>query len=386
MSKNQNIQHVEDLVLNGKDGIDDAKMFFSELEKIFSGQSSNKIKTSLKWDGSPSVVCGVNPENGKFFVGTKSVFNKIPKLNYTLKDIQTNHGSNKNLVWVLNLLLKYLPELNMNGIYQGDLLFWPRLVKKRIIDGEKHLVFKPNSISYAIKENSPMGKKILSSKVGIVFHTKYTGRKIKRLKPLFEPDISSFKESKNVWFIDSSFNDIKNLSETERKNIHNSLTSTSDLINVKFFEELETIPKIKIYINQYINYNVKKGISVFNSLSFMNWLIHHIENEKSKLKSQKGKESRDDTKKTIFSFIHDNKKDFNNIFVVRNILLRIKNIFIGKINSSNQNINTFFDMGKDIQRTGPEGLVISTSNGGRLVKIVDRIEFSRKNFILSERK
>ena len=82
MNKNQNIQHVEDLILNGVGGINDATLFFRELEKIFSGQPSKSIKASLKWDGSPSIVCGINPENGKFFVGTKSVFNKTPKIYY----------------------------------------------------------------------------------------------------------------------------------------------------------------------------------------------------------------------------------------------------------------------------------------------------------------
>jgi len=386
MNKNQSIQHVEDLILNGVDGINDATLFFRELEKTFSDQTSKSIKTSLKWDGSPSIVCGTNPENGKFFVGTKSVFNKTPKINYNIKDIQENHKSNKNLIWILSLLLKHLPELNMDGIYQGDLLFWPRLIRQRIIEGKKYLMFKPNSITYAVEKDSFSGKNIQSSQIGIVFHTKHTGRKMKTLKIDYNPDISHFNDSKAVWFIDSSYNDIKGLTKTEKEYIHKELNSMEGGFGLEFFKELDKTPKIKTYLTRYINHNIKHNIKKFSSVSFISWLSYRIEEEKRKLKSVKGKKNRDDIKAVIFSFIENNKKNFDLFFKTRNRLLKIKNIFINKINSSNKDIHTFFDIGNTVKRTAPEGLVVSALGGRKIVKLIDRTEFSRKNFTISERK
>ena len=57
---------------------------------MLAGNIGGKLNMSVKWDGAPAVFCGTNPENGKFFVGTKSVFNKTPKINYTPTDIRRN--------------------------------------------------------------------------------------------------------------------------------------------------------------------------------------------------------------------------------------------------------------------------------------------------------
>ena len=92
----RHLTHLEDLVfLQGYQG---AKKSLSFLSDVFNEMNKNKLtKNPLviqqKVDGAPSIVAGWNPENGKFFVGTKSVFNKIPKLNYTNEDITKNHSS-----------------------------------------------------------------------------------------------------------------------------------------------------------------------------------------------------------------------------------------------------------------------------------------------------
>ena len=78
--KNLHLEHPEDTILTGDLSVLDA----------FSNRMHNSY--SVKIDGSPAIVWGVNPENGKFFVGTKSVFNKrTPKVNYSIQDIERNH-------------------------------------------------------------------------------------------------------------------------------------------------------------------------------------------------------------------------------------------------------------------------------------------------------
>ena len=81
--KNKHLEHVEDCILDGKQGAITAVNFLS----------TKQSEVSVKYDGAPAIVYGVNPENGKFFVGTKSVFNKRRiKINYTHTDIESNHG------------------------------------------------------------------------------------------------------------------------------------------------------------------------------------------------------------------------------------------------------------------------------------------------------
>ena len=72
--KNLHIEHPEDSILTG------------DLSVLDAFQSDNHF--SVKIDGSHAIVWGTDPENAKFFVGTKSVFNKrTPKVNYTAEDV-----------------------------------------------------------------------------------------------------------------------------------------------------------------------------------------------------------------------------------------------------------------------------------------------------------
>ena len=111
------------------------------------------------------IICGINPENGKFFVGTKSVFNVTPKINYTSRDIAKNHSE---VADKLNVCLSNLSRLNIKGILQGDLLFTDDL-KVINIDGEKMLSFTPNTITYAVPVDSDLGKKIVNTKWVLYF-------------------------------------------------------------------------------------------------------------------------------------------------------------------------------------------------------------------------
>ena len=92
-SRNTHLEHLEDeIVNNGYDGGVNAVNFLSSIRDMMLGSSSSKLYLSVIWDGAPAVFCGINPDNGKFFVGSKSIFNVTPKINYTNRDIDRNHG------------------------------------------------------------------------------------------------------------------------------------------------------------------------------------------------------------------------------------------------------------------------------------------------------
>ena len=90
--KNVHLEHIEDEVLNGGTaGARSAINFLQSLRDMLAGHAKTKVNITTKWDGAPAIFCGINPENGKFFVGTKGVFAKNAKLNYTDEDIDKNH-------------------------------------------------------------------------------------------------------------------------------------------------------------------------------------------------------------------------------------------------------------------------------------------------------
>ena len=134
MSKNTHLEHLEDsILLDGKQGAKDAFVFLDLLANTFSGKGSNSFKITTKWDGAPAIFCGTHPIVGKFFVGTKSIFNKSPKINFTAQDIDKNHGDSPGLVEKLKVALEYFPELGIKGIAQGDLLFTDDTSTKTIV-------------------------------------------------------------------------------------------------------------------------------------------------------------------------------------------------------------------------------------------------------------
>ena len=181
--KNTHLEHLEDDIINrGSAGGVNAINFLKSVRDMLAGNSGAKINTTVKWDGAPAIICGVNPENGKFFVGTKSVFNVTPKINYTTADIRRNHSG--AVAQKLSVCLNHLSSLNIKQILQGDLLF-TNDKKSASIDGEKMITFTPNTITYAVQASSNIGKKIARAKMGIVFHTMYTGKDMKSLSASF---------------------------------------------------------------------------------------------------------------------------------------------------------------------------------------------------------
>ena len=181
--KNTHLEHLEDDIINrGSQGGVNAVNFLNAVRNMLAGNVGGKLNMSVKWDGAPAVFCGQNPENGKFFVGTKSVFNKTPKINYSTSDIRKNHDG--EVAKKLQVCLANLSRLNIKGILQGDLLFTDDL-KAINIDGEKMISFTPNTITYAVPVNSDIGKKIARAKMGIVFHTSYSGKTMDKLSASF---------------------------------------------------------------------------------------------------------------------------------------------------------------------------------------------------------
>ena len=130
---------------------------------------------------------GTDPENGKFFVGTKSVFNKrTPKVNYSNADIERNHGHNFELSSILHRCFNCLPRIGFEGrVFQGDFIGY---------GGYRD--YKPNAISYTFAEVQNVG-------VVVAPHTEYKGATLKDMNatPLTDKLGEGFIQP-NAWISD----------------------------------------------------------------------------------------------------------------------------------------------------------------------------------------
>ncbi len=380
---NTHLTHLEELILTqGVQGYKIARSFIIELLKNLKGDSDSKINTTVKWDGAPAVFAGINPDNGKFFVGTKSVMNKIPKINYTMEDIEINHGEAPGLVTKLKFALQYLPTLGIKNILQGDFMFDESMVKSTNIDGAPHLSFRPNTITYAVETDSDIGRDVAAAKIGIVFHTTYNNGL--QGGATFGANVSGLRRNSNVWFDDAYFKDttgIVKLTASEAKEVA-TLIKQADSIKINY----DNLPSANL--NIYLNTEIKTGQFVDNAAisfkAFQEWTKQRLDNKIAKLKSDRGKQKAMANKQQQMAMFNERKQDILNIFKVSKLLAEAKLIFVRKYNNAISITKHFKDDGQGgLIVTAPEGYV-AVDRTGQGVKFVDRIEFSRANFAMDK--
>ena len=381
---NTHLTHLEELVLTrGPEGYKMARAFLLELLKTLKGNTKSKIQTSVKWDGAPAIFAGTNPENGKFFVGTKSIFNKVPKINYTKEDIVKNHGHAPGLVDKLTKALEYLPALNIKNILQGDFMFDDEMISTVDIDGEPHYKFKPNTIVYAVPVNSELGKQIEQSKFGIVFHTTYDSLDS---GASFGADVSGLRRAPGVWFDDAFFTDdtgIVTLTDEEEAEVMRLVKAADEVNSSINYDDLPSA-----FLNIYINSEIKKGSFLEDAdksfQGFINWYSQRVQKKINNLKSEKGRERATNNAMETMKAFDEKRNDIANIFRVSRLLFEAKNIFIQKYNNAVYNTKHFVDDGSgDLVASNPEGYV-AVDHRGNGIKFVDRLEFSRANFAVDK--
>jgi len=388
--KNTHLEHLEDDIINrGSKGGVNAINFLKSVRDMLAGHSGTKINTTVKWDGAPAIICGVNPENGKFFVGTKSVFNVNPKINYTTADIRRNHSG--AVAQKLLVCLSHLSTLNIKQILQGDLLF-TNDTKSVSIDGEKMISFTPNTITYAVQSSSGIGKKIARAKMGIVFHTMYTGKTIKTLNANF----GNVRGSGNsrVWVASAAYRDdsgsiMFTKSELSKFDAQIRMAEGSLYKGEKILDEMQSRAndplsvgfRLKSFFNYYIKSN-KGGMGKVKVLQdmFRDYYENILKMEIDARKTDKAKQKYRDILATGLKFINQNKSSLYFAIASHVTLANAKTTLIQKMNQIQQ-IGHYIKTGTGYRVTAPEGFVAVDRVAGA-VKLVDRLEFSRANFTL----
>ena len=385
--KNTHLDHLEDDIINrGAKGGENAINFLKSVRNMLAG-SAGGVNMTVKWDGAPAIVCGVNPENGKFFVGTKSVFNKTPKINYTTSDIRRNHGG--EVAKKLQVCLANLSRLNIRGILQGDLLFTDDL-KLINIDGEKMISFTPNTITYAVPVDSDIGKRIAKARMGIVFHTSYSGKTMDSLSASFGTVRGA--GNRNVFLASAGYKETAvmfNKRELSRfdaqiRMAEGALSKAApilDLMSKTSSDQLSVGFRLKTYFNYFIkNSNSGMGKVATMQEQFRDYFNNILQAEIDAKKTPRGKERFIRAQKDGLRFIDRNKRALYFAIASHITLGTCKNTLLQKMNQI-QSIGNFMRTSKGYRVTAPEGYVAVDKVAGA-VKLVDRLEFSRQNFTM----
>ena len=385
--KNTHLEHLEDDIINrGSKGGENAINFLKSVRDMLAG-SGGAPNITVKWDGAPAIICGINPENGKFFVGTKSVFNVTPKINYTSRDIAKNHSG--EVAKKLNVCLSQLSRLNIKGILQGDLLFTDDL-KAINIDGEKMISFTPNTITYAVPVNSDIGRKIAKAKMGIVFHTQYSGKTMNNLSASFGTVRGS--SNRNVFLASAGYRSSSimfnkrelNRFDAQIRMAEGSLSRAKpilDLMSKNITDDTSVGYRLKTYFNYYIK-NSNAGMDKVKVMQkqFRDYYENYINAEIDSRKTPRGKEKFIKAKKDNLRFIDRNQSALYMAIASHITLANAKNTLLQKM-SQIQSIGNFIRTSTGYRVTAPEGYVAVDSVAGA-IKLVDRLEFSRQNFTM----
>lgn len=388
--KNTHMTHIEELMfLGGVDGTRQAINFLRDLRDMLKGNAESAVDITVKWDGAPAIFAGVDPEDGKFFVAKKGLFAKTPKMYKTNADIDNELSG--DLAKKFKIALTEFSKLGIkSGVYQGDMMFTKGDVKVETIDGQKYYTFQPNTIVYAVPVNTPLGRSIAKAKIGVVWHTTYTGRTIQDMNASFGKDITNkFRNPSTIWMDDATYRDVSgkalfNAKESEKFN--ELLSKAGRLFRSVDGEAFRTITgddelkqKVMTFVNTYIRAGSSFPASKQMAKDLVLYLNEWFQKEIDKKKTEKAKDSWKQKRDDLVNKVALNKNQLIAMFDLMKVLIEAKGMVISQFDKT-QELDTLLRTSNGFQVTRQEGFVAIDKLKGGAVKLVDRLEFSRANF------
>ena len=387
--KNTHMEHIEDLVFNeGVKGTRKAILFLRDLRDMLAGNTKTPVITTVKWDGAPAVFCGIDPSDGEFFVAKKGIFNKEAKVYKTPDDVKADTSG--DLQAKLLIALSEFSKLGIkSGVYQGDLMFTKGDISTETYDGQKYYTFQPNTIVYAVPVSSPLGRQIAKAKIGVVWHTTYTGNSFESMKASFGKDIvGKFNQVSSIWQDDATYQDVSGnatFTKNETAELTGYLSNTGRLFQrtpAGLIDSFSNNPDLLARTKVFMNSLVRNG-QVMNPRTapkqLMDALYDYYQKEIDKKKTPQAKETWTEKRKNVMKIFTDYRmSDFENLFHMINNMVNAKNMIVNKMNEAGS-LKTFIRTKDGFKVTGQEGYV-AIDHIGNAVKIVDRLEFSKANF------
>lgn len=388
--QNKHIEHLEDLIFNnGVNGARQSILFLRSLRDMLAGHSPVKLNTSVKYDGSPSIIAGIDPEDNRFFVAKKSIFNANPKVYKTEEEI--DQDTSGDLANKLKKVFKALSKINLvSGVYQGDLMFTSDSLKREKINNEDYITFHPNTIVYAVPYNSIEGRKIRTSEIGIAWHTAYEGNTLKTLKVVPSKNIANKFQSSTSWMVDVEFRDYSGqatFTAKETSEITNLLSQAGKLfntINGRAIDDISRNTDFLALIKSFNNSYIKQGKQIEDFQAYVSMLFHYIYDKLQKdidsKKTDKGKQGAIQKRTEILKwFSIYSRDDMVKIYKLASLIQQAKHLIINKMNQINL-LATFIKTTNGFKTTSHEGFVCIDHLTNNTIKLVNRMEFSRANF------
>lgn len=391
--KNLHLEHLEDLILNnGYDGAISSLQYIDAIRGMLYTGGQSQSKVTVKWDGAPAIICGIDPVDGKFFVGTKAVFGKTEqkaaKSNADIDKWYPGEGLNAKL----KIALVELSKLGIQKVLQGDMMFTNDSIEESEINGEKHLTFTPNTITYAVPTDSEIGKRIATAKVGIVFHTTYSGETLSDMKAEFGANINNLKKSPSAWVDDAYYKDVSGkatLTKAENSAVLQSLKqskTTLGKVDKARFNTFLQQPDLAKWVKPFINKKITAGQSIGDPTQFVKDFVAYFKERMDKeiagLKSGPegpAAQKRIERNLQLEQFVDDNLNNLLAVMAVYKQVIQLKLKLLKKLELIEQNVGTFLKTDSGYRVTNPEGFVAFGIEGGA-VKLNDRLEFNTANF------
>lgn len=387
--KNLHMMHAEDAVLyKGVRGTRDIILALRSLRDMLAGNAKSTADVTVKFDGAPAVFAGIDPSDGQFFVAKKGIFNKNPKIYKSVSDVRTDTSG--DLADKLVIAFNELQKIGIKGVLQGDIMFTQKDLKTEDYDGEKYITFQPNTIVYAVPTDSELAKTIKKAKIGVVFHTRYTGPTLEMMKASFDFDASELKKTPSVWFQDAKVHDLSGKAtftaeETDELTAKLSIAGKIfQKINSSTLKEIEENPDFAQTLETFNNTYVRRGETVKNTKehvsNLIKWATNRFNKDIESKKSEKGKAAASAKRDEYLKFFSDeNKKNLDLIYQLQNAIIDAKMLIINKLDTLKK-LSTFLRTSNGFKVTGQEGFVAIDHLSGGAVKLVDRMSFSYANF------
>ena len=392
--KNLHLEHLEDEIINnGVAGGRAAINFLRSLRDMLAGNSRSSINMTVKWDGAPAIFAGIDPEDGKFFVAKKSVFNATPKLYKTAAEIDDDLSGALNSKF--KIALAEFSKLGIKGVIQGDLMFTDD-IESQTIDGIKYYTFQPNTIVYAVPQDSALGSMMNSAKIGVVWHTTYAGNALQDMKASFGVNIKGLNKPSSIWMDDATYKDVTGkatFNQKETELVTKILSDTGKTFQRISSPQLTKFLKLQdsftgtlagASLKTYNNSKVRVGETIKNprahAKGYEKWVEMTVQKQIDKAKSVAGKEKYTKLQKELVREVSKYTNNLVQIITFQNLLVDAKMQIVKKLNSVEGLTDTFVKTSNGFKVTNPEGYVAIDRVSGGAVKLVDRMEFSFNNF------
>ena len=368
----KHLTHIEDrpLQTGEKGALHAISSLSAAAQHINNGDKNSQLTT--KYDGSPAIVYGHHPENGRFFVASKSAFNKTPKINYTPQDIDKNHGHAPGLVSKLKQALEHLPKIApKQGVYQGDMLFSDE--DKKVKDGG--VSFNPNPSGLTYTAHGTHADEARKAKIGVVTHLSYQGKNAASLNASHEVDHENFGKHKDVFTVDPRMDTAKvHFGPKARAEFNKHLSDAQKIHDThgnQMYDGTSDHSGVGGQLETFINHTVRTGVEA-NHTNFRNWLEDKKNKEIEKLKTEKNKSAKQNELKNELSKLDRNKRHYNNLLKMHSHLQKAKNVLVDVLNQHQEFQHEHFG-----EPANPEGYVFH--HGKETDKFINRHEFSRRN-------